>query len=76
MAIGAPFRRPELTMGSLRQDLRSSLRHFRRHRGFAAAALLVLALGIGVLIGALVAVGLTRALSALLFGVGAFDVAT
>ena len=34
-------------MDSLRQDLRSSLRHFRRHRGFAAAAVVVLALGIG-----------------------------
>ena len=34
-------------MGTLRQDLRSSLRHFRRHRGFAAAAVVVLALGIG-----------------------------
>ena len=34
-------------MDSLRQDLHSSLRHFRRHRGFAAAAVLVLALGVG-----------------------------
>ena len=33
-------------MDSLNQDLRSSLRHFRRHRGFAAAAVVVLALGI------------------------------
>ncbi|MDE0179544.1 MAG: ABC transporter permease [Gammaproteobacteria bacterium] len=34
-------------MDSLRQDLRSSLRYFRHNRGFAAAAVLVLALGIG-----------------------------
>ena len=34
-------------MDSLRQDLRSSLRHFRRHRGFVAAAVVVLAFGIG-----------------------------
>ena len=34
-------------MDPLRQDLRSSLRYFRRHRGFVAAAVLVLALGIG-----------------------------
>ena len=34
-------------MDSLSQDLRSSLRHFRRHRGFVACAVFVLALGIG-----------------------------
>ena len=34
-------------MDPLGQDLRSSLRYFRRHRGFVAAAVLVLALGIG-----------------------------
>ena len=34
-------------MDSLRQDLRSSLRYFRRHRSFVAAAVFVLALGIG-----------------------------
>ncbi len=34
-------------MDSLRQDLRSTLRYFRRNRGFVAAAVLVLALGIG-----------------------------
>ena len=34
-------------MDSLRQDLRSSLRYFRRHRGFVAAAVFVLALGTG-----------------------------
>ena len=34
-------------MDSLRQDLRGSLRHFRRHRGFVAGAVFVLALGIG-----------------------------
>ena len=33
-------------MDSLRQDLHGSLRHFRRRRGFVAAAVLVLALGI------------------------------
>ena len=34
-------------MDPLRQDLRSSLRYFRRHRGFVTAAVLVLALGVG-----------------------------
>ena len=34
-------------MDTLRQDLRGSLRYFRRHRGFVTAAVFVLALGIG-----------------------------
>ena len=34
-------------MDSLRRDVRSTLRNFRRNRGFVAAAVLVLALGTG-----------------------------
>ena len=47
VTIGAPPEPLAFAMDSLRQDLRGSLRYFRRNRGLAAAAVLVLALGIG-----------------------------